>query len=214
VVVEEKHYRRYPGKFLTWHGLGDQNSDLWVIKDRVQDLRYFLLQSSNVPVAQWRWPKKVSDPLIRQGTTPPYALQIAVLAKAKSVSILGVDLSAPDQASKQKNTHFYGTPVQNKTWVCLECDVVVEANKLLRRGGAAICKSCGAKNRLHRLHSSGGGGWSDKHDKFFRPFPAWAKSKGVESFNLSPFTDTPIHKAQWPKLTVEALVSRADGVST
>jgi len=211
VTVEEPLYRAYDGKFFTWHGFGQQSPNSWILQERVQDLRYFLLTANTGAPDKWRWPKTAEDPLIRQGTTPPYALQLAVLSKAKSVSILGIDLSAADQAKNKKDTHFYGSAHTNKSWTCLECRAVGDMSMIIRRGGTAICRECGAHNRMHKFQSTGGGGWNPRHDKFFTPFPAWARSFGASAYNLSPYTDTPIHRANWAKLSVAQLREQANG---
>lgn len=58
------------------------------------------------------------------------------------------------------------------------------------------------------IRSSGGGGYNQIHQAFYGKFRQWAASYNVPVFNLSPFSDTPIHKAGWPKLTVEQFVER------
>jgi hypothetical protein len=58
------------------------------------------------------------------------------------------------------------------------------------------------------IRSSGGGGFTTGHAAFYSKVPSWAASNRVPVFNLSPFSDTPINKAGWNKLTVSEFVER------
>jgi hypothetical protein len=158
---EEEYYRKFTGPVLTW-----QSYERSWMHDN-PNLRFFNL-TPVTEIAAWRWPKLKTDPLIRQGTTPSYCLQMAVLGGAKSVAILGIDFSAPSIAASGK-THFYGNGFQQG--------------------------------------STGGGDWSrPENAAFFSKFPEWALEFGVKAYNLSPFKDTPIHNAKWPKVTLEEYV--------
>lgn len=52
-------------------------------------------------------------------------------------------------------------------------------------------------------HSTGGGGLTQNHVKFYGKIPKWAEAYGVECYNLSPFDNTPINQLKWPKLSLE-----------
>ena len=161
--AEADNIRKFSGPILTW-----QNYDKSFVHD-MPNTRYFLLSNMSSPEL-WRWPTSIRDPLIREGTTTAYCIQLAVLGGAKAVGILGVDFSVPNiQAMGRPETHFYGS-------------------------GAPT-------------GSTGGGDWR-QHAPFYSAVPAWAEKFGVKVFNLSPFETTPIHKAGWPKMSVEDFVSR------
>jgi len=65
---------------------------------------------------------------------------------------------------------------------------------------------CRAENKLMRFTSTGGQGWTRSHDLFYTGCAAWAAARGCELINLSPFADTPIHRAGWPKLSCKEFV--------
>ena len=50
--------------------------------------------------------------------------------------------------------------------------------------------------------STGGGGLSKNHLKFYGKVPKWAASYGVDCYNLSPFDNTPINQLKWPKMSL------------
>jgi len=158
LAAEEPFYRAFKGPIFVWHNY---------IKSWVHELpnaRYFLLGPPARP-ASWIWPDRLSDPLIRQGTTTAYCLQLAVLGGARVVGMLGVDFSAVQQHLRGTETHFYGDGLS--------------------------------------VQSTGGGDWQEHHADFYSKFPAWAASKGTSVFNLTPFSDTPINRAGWLKLSLE-----------
>lgn len=163
-VIEEAeadNIRKFTGPILTW-----QNYDKSFVHD-MPNARYFLLGNMSTP-ALWKWPSSLKDPLIREGTTTAYCIQLAVLGGAAAVAILGVDFSVPNiQAMGKPETHFYGS-------------------------GAPT-------------GSTGGGEWQ-AHAPFYSAIPAWAEKFGVKVYNLSPFETTPIHKAKWPKISLEQFV--------
>ena len=162
---EEEYFKKFAGPILTWQSYEKS----WIHSN--PNLRFFNL-TPVTEIAAWKWPKKKTDPLIRQGTTPSYCLQLAVLGGAKSVGILGIDFSAPSIAASGK-THFYGNGYQQG--------------------------------------STGGGDWRPENAEFFTKFPSWALTFGTSVFNLSPFKDTPIHKANWPKVSLEDYVKEDFG---
>jgi hypothetical protein len=160
-VIEEaeaENIKKFAGPILTW-----QNYDKSFVHD-MPNARYFLLGNMSNPNL-WHWPQSLKDPLIREGTTTAYCIQLAILGRARAVGILGVDFSVPNiQSLGKTDTHFYGS-------------------------GAAT-------------RSTGGGDWQ-MHAPFYSAIPKWAEKFGVKVFNLSPFESTPIHKAGWPKLSLE-----------
>lgn len=159
LAAEEPFYRAFKGPIFVWHNYAKS----WV--HELPNARYFLLGPPSRP-SGWVWPETLKDPLIRQGTTTAYCLQLAVLGGARVVGMLGVDFSAVQQSLRgETDTHFYGN-------------------------GPA-------------LQSTGGGDWHDIHAEFYTKFPAWAASKGTTAINLTPFPDTPINRAGWPKLSLE-----------
>jgi hypothetical protein len=201
--AEDEWFKKFDGPILTWHGF---NRKQWVTdEDRI---RYFNLQP-NGPHTSWCWPKRKEDPLIREGTTPPYALQLAALAGAKAIGMLGVDLSAPDLVKKQEASHFYGPAFGMMT--CKACSEVFPRSTItvVGKNRKMKCPACAIIDKVIPFCSTGGGGWSPIHHAFFGKFPEFARSLGVnEVYNLSPYKDTPIHKAEWPKLTVEEFVTK------
>ncbi|MCB9765331.1 MAG: hypothetical protein H6739_36495 [Alphaproteobacteria bacterium] len=164
VTEEASDIRCHTGPILTWHGLRR------CYVHEMSNARYFELAGS-MPRGALRWPEENAGRIIREGTTSAYAMQIAVLAGASRLGIIGVDFSAPDLRSKRRDTHFYGD------------------------------------GRLVR--STGGGGWSPRRERFHKELLTWAASRGCACFNLSPFDDTPIHRAGWPKMTVAEFVAGA-----
>jgi hypothetical protein len=200
--VAQDDYDRFKGPILTWHGL---SQDIGCVSK--SNARYFNLQPASPDPKAWRWPASLSDPLIREGTTPPYAVQLAVLAGAKAVGILGVDHSAPDRSQRKQETHFFGTA--RMSWFCRACKRWLGDKPVIQRNRSRVCPydDCRSENRLMRLTSTGGSGWLKSHDVFYRGCLPWANARGVELVNLSPFADTPIHRSGWPKLSVEDFVS-------
>jgi hypothetical protein len=205
--AEEAWFKDFKGPILTWHGF---HQEQWVVKS--DKIRFFNLQPVS-PHANWSWPKTSKDPIIRQGTTPPYALQIAALAGAKAIALLGTDLNATNLAKAGKESHFYGHATGRKT--CMVCDKVFPNSSVVAVGPKRLakCPECGVLDKVVPFVSTGGGGWSSVHDAFFTKFPSWAKALGVsEVVNLSPYTDTPIHKANWPKMTLKEFADKySDG---
>jgi hypothetical protein len=206
--AEEEWFKKFKGPILTWHGF---HQDQWVTAS--DKIRFFNLQPIG-PHTLWSWPKKKEDPLIRQGTTPTYALQMAALAGAKAIGMLGTDLSANDLSKTGKESHFYGHAAGRST--CLACDKIFPRSGVIAVGPKKLakCPKCGVLDKVVPFISTGGGGWSPVHDAFFTKFPAWAKGLGVDNvFNLSPYEDTPIHQAKWPKLSLEEFVSKYSDAS-
>lgn len=156
---ERSAIEAFDGPLFIW-----QNYEKSSVHDK-PNTRFFLLSSVSDP-ALWVWPKKMSDPLIRQGTTTAYCIQLAILGGARAVGILGIDFSAPQiQSTGDTTTHFYGNGVS--------------------------------------MQSTGGGGWLPHHAAFYSKIPAWAAQFGVQVYNLSPYKNTPIHNAQWPKMSLD-----------
>ena len=156
--AEEEFFKSFNGPILTWQNFEKR----WV--QSAPNVRFFMLAPAGAP-EQWIWPKTMNDPLIREGSTTAYAIQLAVLGGAKAVGVLGVDFSAHVSRMRGNNqTHFYGD-------------------------GASI-------------RSSGGGDWS-LHAPFYSSVHKWAAAFNTEIINLSPFPDTPINRAGWPKMTLD-----------
>ena len=194
--VAKDYYDAFKGPIFTWHGI---QPDIGCLRN--PEVRYFNLQPVASKPGGWRWPTAIADPLIREGTTPPYAIQLAVLSGAKAVGILGVDHSAPDRRKRGQDTHFFGTA--SGSWHCKDCSTWLESKSVVRRNRALICPECRSEGNLMRLSSTGGHHWTDTHKAFFNGCQAWAQSRGTLLYNLSPYVDTPIHRAGWPKMTCE-----------
>lgn len=162
--TEQAHIKQFEGPILIW-----QNYEKSFVHD-MPNTRFFLLSTVSDPKL-WKWPKSLSDPLIRQGTTTAYCIQLAVLCGVKHLGILGIDFSVPEiKSNGRTDTHCYGD-------------------------GAS-------------QGSTGGGGWMPHHDAFYSAIPAWAESFGTKVYNLSPYKNTPIHNAKWPKLSLEEFVTQ------
>ncbi len=102
LASESEYYKKFTGPILTWHNY----EKCWV--HDAPNSRFFRLTPTMDP-SMWVWPKTLSDPLIRQGTTTAYAIQLAVLMRAKVVGILGIDFSAVQRKVQgYADTHFYG----------------------------------------------------------------------------------------------------------
>jgi len=202
--VEKETYDTFEGPIFTWHGITHSLECL-----KRPNVRYFNLQPEIMNLKHIKWPSTLDDPLIREGTTPPYAIQMAVLGGAKAVGILGVDHSAPDRHARGQETHFFGTV--RGSWYCRACTQWCGPKQVVRRNRARVCPNCRAENQLMRLASTGGGGWTKVHDAFYKQCRQWAAARGTAMFNLSPFADTLIHKAEWPKMTCEDLVRTHHG---
>lgn len=197
VDAEIEYLKKFKGKYLTWnkfkHPFLLNNSET----------RCFTLAPGLEP-DKWVWPKKRDDPLIWQSTTPTYAMQLAALFEAKVIGILGVDLSAPSDAAKKQQTHFYGSPF--RTLVCQSCSDVFPMHKVPIINGLRPCPRCKSTD-MKLFHATGGGDWNNRNSAFFSKLESWAATFGTKVINLSPFSDTPIHKANLPKMTVEQFVN-------
>lgn len=53
------------------------------------------------------WPERPGDPLSRQGTSPPWWIQLAILYRANAVGVLGVDHNAPKLKRTGQASHCY-----------------------------------------------------------------------------------------------------------
>lgn len=98
---EDAYYKAFKGPILTWQNFEKS----WI--QGAPNARYFNL-APVTPIESWIWPKKPEDPLIREGTTTAYAIQLAILHRVRAVAILGVDFSAPSLNLKSQPSHFYG----------------------------------------------------------------------------------------------------------
>lgn len=94
----------------------------WILTNACQtrelpDLSAFAVRTFEVDVYRNDpvWPTNIDDPLRRIGQTPPWALQLAILAGASDVFILGVDLSALMlKAAGAKRTHNWTGPADGR----------------------------------------------------------------------------------------------------
>ena len=97
---EADNCRSYRGMLLFWDRLNDPGTS------NIPGCVFAL--KGNTGVGQWEWPKRPQDHLIRAGTTPAYAIQLAMGCGMSPIGLLGVDFSAPSLHARKENTHSYG----------------------------------------------------------------------------------------------------------
>jgi len=103
---EEQLLKAHEGKVLLWDGLRKHQK----LKPQLEipgALRFPLADGKRTKT--WQFARGGQDrTTLRVGTTPPYALQLAVLAGCNPIGLLGVDHSAGKTPKRNKTSHFYG----------------------------------------------------------------------------------------------------------
>lgn len=93
----------YRGRRLFWEGMMRKDGSLG---HRLYHHSYAL--QGNTGPKGWVHPKKVDDHPIRCGTTPGYAVQLAVMLGMSPIGLLGVDFNAAALRSTRVPSHCYG----------------------------------------------------------------------------------------------------------
>jgi hypothetical protein len=102
--IEHPTFRKYGGRFIFWDNLARGTNAALV---RALPHATFSLTMSPGGPKTWSWPKALTDGLIRPGTTPAYAIQLAALAGMTPIGVLGVDFNAPDLRRQGAPTHCF-----------------------------------------------------------------------------------------------------------
>jgi hypothetical protein len=100
---ERESLEKHDGKLFMWEGMRKHQK---IAEIKFPNALYFKL-SSLKEVRENTWAEKPPGPIRRVGTTPPYALQLAVLAGCNPIGVIGVDHTA-NNPGKNEKTHFYG----------------------------------------------------------------------------------------------------------
>lgn len=198
VRMQRKALQDYSGKLYTWDKI---NPDVWP-----RTVEAFSLAGNMGNPSTWRWPSSLEHSLVRQGTTPAYALQLALLSGAKAIGVLGVDYNAPSLLKKGKPSHFYG--YAGKGYVCEACGSYFSEKKLKIDRGDQVCPRCHVINRVHPIHVTGGGAWTKREYAFYNRFRITCDNEGVPCYNLSPCRTSALAKAGWERARIEEFVAK------
>jgi hypothetical protein len=105
VAVEERErFLRYRGALLVGDTTWRSQPGLY-LRDQADQVRLFALGTA--ASKDGPWPAKPGDPLSRQGTSPPWLIQLALLHGAAEINVLGVDHNAPTLREQGETTHCY-----------------------------------------------------------------------------------------------------------
>lgn len=184
VIVKQdlKWLREYNGHALLWDGLFHLTRPKALdpfFSHVAERTSSYRLQQAEKNAANWYWPREIHDPILRPGITPGYVMQVLALMSVRRIGLVGVDHNARALKAARKDTHFYGH-MQRST------------------GGAGDLVPMHKANRLDRGHML---------TNFYRSFPLWACSRGVDCWNLSPYDDSSftVHGG-WHRMSAKTFV--------